>query len=270
MVKSALSVTQADLVEPVIVTTSWDDGYPKDLKIAELLCSKELGGTFYIPIQNDGHRKVLDATAIRDLARQGFEIGAHGYSHRALPELSPAALRDDIWMCVHVLEDIIGDHIRMFCYPKGRYDASVIRTVKQAGLQGGRTTRMLYTSLDFDSFEMPVTLQAYPHSPMTYFRNLVAGQNARGLWSHLPRVYASDNWVGLGKWLFDVVLREGGIWHLYGHSWEIEGMGLWRGLEELLDYVSGRPGVRYLCNHELLDIQAGQAQRELPDRSVRI
>jgi len=46
-------------------------------------------------------------------------------------------------------------------------------------------------------------------------------------------------------------LREGGVWHLYGHSWLIEEMALWDGLVEVLDYVSRRENVRYANNGEL-------------------
>jgi hypothetical protein len=57
----------------------------------------------------------------------------------------------------------------------------------------------------------------------------------------------------MGKILFDQVLREGGLWHLYGHSWEIEQGGLWAGLAEMLDYVCGREGVLYLSNRDVLE-----------------
>jgi len=46
-------------------------------------------------------------------------------------------------------------------------------------------------------------------------------------------------------------MREGGVWHLLGHSWETEKLGRWSELKEILDYVSGRQGVRYLTNGEL-------------------
>lgn len=40
-----------------IMTTSWDDGDPCDLKVAELLRARGLAGTFYIPlIGYDGRR----------------------------------------------------------------------------------------------------------------------------------------------------------------------------------------------------------------------
>jgi len=63
------------------------------------------------------------------------------------------------------------------------------------------------------------------------------------------------SWVELGKRLFDVVLNKGGLWHLYGHSWEIDRLGLWGGLRELLDYICRRDGVSYLPNAALLQPQ---------------
>jgi hypothetical protein len=60
------------------------------------------------------------------------------------------------------------------------------------------------------------------------------------------------NWLELGKRLFDDVLENGGVWHLYGHSHEIEKLGLWKDLEEILDYVGKRKGVTYVPNRELI------------------
>jgi hypothetical protein len=54
--------------------------------------------------------------------------------------------------------------------------------------------------------------------------------------------------------LFDRVLQEGGIWHLLGHSWETEKLGDWSQLREMLDYVSGKPRVRYLTNTGACDL----------------
>jgi hypothetical protein len=48
------------------------------------------------------------------------------------------------------------------------------------------------------------------------------------------------------------VLTEGGIWHLYGHSWELEALNLWDELAEMLDYVAHRPGASYLLNSQVV------------------
>ena len=63
--------------------------------------------------------------------------------------------------------------------------------------------------------------------------------------TRLPRV---RNWVELAMHLFDTVLSSGGVWHLYGHSWEINDFKLWEELRVVLDYVSNRQGVMYLPN----------------------
>jgi hypothetical protein len=60
------------------------------------------------------------------------------------------------------------------------------------------------------------------------------------------------SWFEIAKRLFDEVLERGGIWHLYGHSWEIERLGLWGDLSEILNYVSRREGVSYVQNCALV------------------
>lgn len=76
--------------------------------------------------------------------------------------------------------------------------------------------------------------------------------NARGLYRYVLDFSRMGNWVECGRRLFDVVLREGGVWHIFGHSWEIAELGLWGDLERLLDYIAGREGVLYLSNGETL------------------
>lgn len=51
----------------MIIVTSWDDGYPADMKIAELLDRHGLMGTLFIPIVNSEGRPVLDKVALREL-----------------------------------------------------------------------------------------------------------------------------------------------------------------------------------------------------------
>ena len=127
-----------------IVTTSWDDGDRLDLRLAELLRSKGIGATFYVPIQ-PVRQQSLSPSEIRALSGEGFEIGAHGVSHKPLKGLSPEDLAAEIGPCKPRLEDIVGTEVRMFCYPRGRYDSYAVRAVKAAGYSGARTVRMLAT-----------------------------------------------------------------------------------------------------------------------------
>jgi peptidoglycan-N-acetylglucosamine deacetylase len=247
-----------------IVTTSWDDGDPKDLKIADLLSSRGLPGTFYLPMTGYQGRRALTTTDIRALSDQGFEIGAHSVSHRNLPSLAAEQMAHEVEVCKQKLEQVVGRSVVMFCYPNGRYDGEVIRHVQQAGYKGARTVRMLSMSTDFLPFEMPTTVQAYPHPSSAYIRNLARAHNAPGLLRFMTKLRRFKSWVELGKQLFSEVLEQGGIWHLFGHSWEVDEVGIWGDLGEMLDYVSNRKGVTYATNSQLLSLLNGRTSTNPP------
>ncbi|PYX60239.1 MAG: hypothetical protein DMG76_03215 [Acidobacteria bacterium] len=238
-----------------IVTTSWDDGDRADVKIADMLGERGLAGTFYVPLTADIAAVRLSNSQLLSLSAEGFEIGGHTFSHRTLPRLPLEELRREVRTCKDALEQITGKQVSMFCYPNGRYNQNAITELKRAGYKGARTTRMLSCSPDFSPFAMPVTLQAYPLSRNAYLRNLLRMPQIRR-W----RLYASEghncsDWVQLAKQLFDRVLRSGGVWHLYGHSWEIESLGLWGKVKEVLDYVHGHKDVVYVSNGDLLRLR---------------
>jgi peptidoglycan/xylan/chitin deacetylase (PgdA/CDA1 family) len=237
-----------------VVTTSWDDGDCTDLKLAELLQSKGIRGTFYIPITY--REKLLSHAELRTLASEGFEIGAHGWSHKHLWRLQPKEVDQEVRPCKKVLEDILGKQVEMFCYPAGRFDTNTVSALQEAGYRGARTVRMLATRPTSDPFRMPTTLQVFPHVPFTYLKNVARGRSLEGLQSFFVQMPRLGNWVELGKRLFDAVLEDGGVWHLYGHSWEIERLGLWGGLRELLEYVCRRDAVWYVPNCALLQTQS--------------
>jgi peptidoglycan/xylan/chitin deacetylase (PgdA/CDA1 family) len=140
----------------------------------------------------------------------------------------------------------------MFCYPRGRYDASVVRVVQEAGYWGARTVSMLATRPNFSPFEMPTTLQIFPHPPLTYLKSVASSRSLQSLQTCLLQLPRLGSWLELGKRLFDTVLEKGGIWHLCGHSWEIEKLGLWNDLSEILDYIGRREGVSYVPNCALV------------------
>jgi peptidoglycan/xylan/chitin deacetylase (PgdA/CDA1 family) len=234
------------------VTTSWDDGDQKDIRIAELLRSRGLRGTFYVPIRNYKGTTALTGAELRELQAQGFEIGAHSVSHKDLSLLDDRDLHHEVQDCKDILEQALGGQVSMFCYPNGRYNASVIRRVQRAGYRGARTTHMLSHSVDFRPFEMPTTVQAYPHVKLTYLKNVTKAKNVSALVKCMTQYRQSQSWVDVGKRMFEHVLKHGGIWHLYGHSWEVEQLGIWRDLAELLSYVSHRNRVAYSTNGEIL------------------
>ncbi len=242
-----------DVPSTRIVTTSWDDGDPFDWDVARLLADRKLPGTFYIPVQGHHSDVRMDRADMLSLDAQGFEIGAHGVSHKNLARCSSRQLLIEVEGCKKRLEDEMGKEIRMFAYPGGRYNRRVIASLKRAGFTGARTTEMLARDVNFAPFSMPTSVHVYPHSRVDYIRNLLRARDLGRGRDYLTRFWGAENWVSLAKMYFDSVLNSGGLWHLYGHSWEIEELQLWDGLKEVLDYVSNRPGVLYLANGPIVD-----------------
>jgi len=223
-----------------------------DLRVAELLRERGLAGTFYFPFRGHHGRPTLTPGHLISLASEGFEVGGHSLSHKVLPRLPGEEMAREVGMCKKRLEDILGKQVRMFCYPKGRFNACAVSHVKLAGYTGARTTRMLRQELNFDPFHMPTSLVAYPNRRSTYAKNLVKARNIRGLFDYVTRFTRLESWVSMAKMLFDQVLKGGGVWHLFGHSWQVEEMGLWDDLKKILDYVCDREGVRYVTNADVL------------------
>ncbi len=249
----------------LIVTTSWDDGDIADVRLSELLLECGVRATFYVPIHFHG-RPAGVSRELRGLAHGGFEIGAHSVNHVTLSAVSAAQVRSEVWQSKSALEQTLGLPVRSFCYPGGRYNATVLREVQQAGYIGARTTRMLYFGIQ-SPFEMPTTLQAYPHGMSAYLKNLCRGRNLAGLGDYARMAPGASGWVEFGKRLFDMALINGGIWHLYGHSWEIEQLNLWSELKQLLSYVGHRAEAFYATNSEAICFWQSQQEAGLEDRA---
>ncbi len=244
-----------------IVTTSWDDGYPADMRVAEMLYARQLKGTFYVPKAGPDGKPTLRAGEVRSLCQAGFDIGAHTLTHCDLTKVSPQQMKSEINGSKWFVQNLCGADVNAFCYPRGRFNARVRACVREAGFRGARTTRMLATQPCFDPFEMPTALQAFPTPPVSYLKNCAKRRQWTSMYRYVTQWCRSAHWVKLGRKLFDEVLESRGIWHLYGHSWEIEALDLWTELGELLDYVAHRPGVIYESNSGLLDMT--HAGREL-------
>lgn len=252
------SSPNAPRIPRIVVTTSWDDDDRSGLRLAQLLQAHGIAGTFYVPTGNLGQGNAFSVADLRGLAADGFEIGAHTVTHPILTQIDRSQLEYEVGHCKQQLQQALGETVTTFCYPRGRSNSAVIAAVRNAGYSGARGTLMLCTQSDFSPFALPTTLQAYPHRRENYLRNLVRHRAGLTLARNFSKLIHYENWVELGKQSFDEVLRTGGIWHLYGHPWEIARLDLWARLEELLGYVRARSDVSYVTNAALLDLPAGR------------
>ena len=236
-----------------VVTTSWDDGDPLDLKLAETLSEYGIRGTFYHSTHNC-ERAVMALADVRRLSER-FEIGGHSLTHPDLRKLGPQGLHREIRDGKRELEDALGKSTDMFCYPKGRYNARVRQAVVDAGYLGARTTRTFLFDLPRDPWLMPTTLWARDFPWWFWYPHCLRSRSWPGLKELVCRGVGKP-WWELAHVLLDHVLAHGGVWHLWGHSWEIEERGLWTDLRKLFERVGGRDDVVYATNGEVVRMAA--------------
>jgi peptidoglycan/xylan/chitin deacetylase (PgdA/CDA1 family) len=231
------------------VTTSWDDGHPCDLRLAELLDRYGLAATFYIPPRNP-ERPVSTPRDIRWLAER-FEIGAHTINHRSLVGLGVNEMRAEIVGGRGELEAVLGRQVTAFCYPGGKFSAEARAEVEQAGFVVGRTTMALRWDWQVDRLLLPTSVQAFPHALPTHMGHALKERNWRGGANYLFRfASAGRDWVRIGLGLLERAVLARGWWHLWGHSWELEELGAWGNLSILLREAAAS-GAHAVTNTEL-------------------
>jgi len=228
-----------------IVTCSWDDGHKLDLKLANLLLRYRLRGTFFIPIRCLGNS--LSKEDIIFLSKY-FEIGAHSLTHPYLTRLPLNDADREIMESKRVLEDIMERRVYGFSYPYGDFNNKIVKCVIRSGYTYARTNKP--SKRITDPYRMGVT---------AILRRYVG---IREFLVSMIRVRRFKSLVGA---TFDDVYSNGGVWHMLGHSWQIEKLGMWDDLEEILSYISNRKDVLYATNHEVIQVLTSNS---FPSKSV--
>jgi len=233
------------------ITISVDDGHPTDLRTADLLEELDFRATFYIPATNP-ERPVMTDDEIRALSGR-FEVGAHTFHHVPLTGLRAEESRRGIIDGKSWLEDVVGAPVRSFCYPQGKFNASLARMVKEAGFDCGRTCRLNLTGRPDDPFTWGVSTQASSHSRSVQIRHAVVERNWAGLANFLRIFRGAVDWEEHFDRAAAHVASHGGIAHLFLHSWEIDQQDGWEKLRRLLVRVRGRYGLVAATNGELFN-----------------
>lgn len=239
------------------VTTSWDDGDVLDLKLAGLLDTHHIQGTFYITKE---YRKERLSDEDIKLISQRHEIGAHTLTHPDLRNLTREEKVHEIKGSRQWLEALLEKDVSSFCYPSGFFDKEDMAIVQEAGFHGARTTILGTIEPPTDPFLLPTTLQVYPMP----FRKL----GARGYWwgkllqpfkERSPALRALGipltafrSFEALACATFDIARTQGGVFHLWGHSWEIDKYDMWQPLRRVLSYISNRKDCQYVTNAEVI------------------
>lgn len=234
-----------------VFTCSIDDGHPLDMKVAELLRKHSLNGTFFIPIKNREGFKVLSREQINELGRH-FEVGSHTYDHCYLKGV-------DLWLAYHQinegkkqLEELLGKEVPGFCYPGGRYRQRDIELVKACGFKYARTTMNLCFDAGSKPYEMPTTIQFYPHCRDVYLRNFIGAGSWLRRCNGLRLAIQYENWRDRLYALFDYACERGSAFHLWGHSKQFDELDAWDELDAFFAHVAKNVAISDRLSNEQL------------------
>jgi peptidoglycan/xylan/chitin deacetylase (PgdA/CDA1 family) len=194
---------------------SFDDGHRLDLYLAEVLEAHGFRATFFLPDRCDLHHG-----EVRELAHRGHQIGGHTVTHPVLRDLPFDLQYWEVQTNRDTLENILGTAVTDFAYPKGKYDTTTIEAVRRAGYLTARTTDVGFTGREVaDRLRLPTSVHIHP---------------AR-------REYAGEAWLAFARRTLAEARASDGVYHLWGHSWEIDKYDLWDELETLLQELQGVP-----------------------------
>lgn len=116
------------------IVLSFDDGYPEDVRIAlPILRARHWPAVLNLQIGN------LVPARVRQPLAAGWEIDAHTFTHPDLTRVGAAQLLREVAGSRKWIQSVFGAPANFFCYPFGRYNATVIAAVRRAGYVGAVT-----------------------------------------------------------------------------------------------------------------------------------
>lgn len=193
------------------ILTSWDDGHIQDMRIFDMVSNYKLRSIFFL----SNIELQLSMKNVKKIA-ESFELGGHTVSHPMdMKKLSSKQLIDEIENNKKWLEDIVGKNIDWFCYPRGRYNEIVMDAVKNAGYRYARTTLVGNTDYSVNNYRTHPSVHIYP----------------------TRKEYNGKSWLDYAKEQFRIAKEKDGVFHIFGHSWEIEKYNLWNELESFFKYI---------------------------------
>jgi peptidoglycan/xylan/chitin deacetylase (PgdA/CDA1 family) len=120
--------------KPVVI--SFDDGYRPQFTYA-LPELRRHGWAGVLNLKAEGSD--LYPSNIEAMIAAGWEIAAHTIHHLDLTELDPEQLKEEVAGSRAILRREYGVPVDNFCYPAGRFDATVVSAVEAAGYVGATT-----------------------------------------------------------------------------------------------------------------------------------
>lgn len=242
----------------MIFTTSWDDGSTYDNKLLDLLKPLGIKGTLYIP-QKSKHRTLNDVDV--KFLSQYFEIGGHSISHMDLTTLDSLQTKREVNNSKLYIESIIKNKCLMFCYPFGQFNTKIKRIVRNAGFVGARIINQDFCDgTILNNFHLPTSIQVCKHTKeitrkfneTPSVKNSLSNQFLKNIDNFNINENNEYSWLDIALFVYKEIKKIDGVFHLWGHSWEIEEQNLWKELESFLTIIVKDNDIKFYTNSELI------------------
>jgi peptidoglycan/xylan/chitin deacetylase (PgdA/CDA1 family) len=145
-----------DTLPPHPVVLSFDDGYlSQGQEAGAILREQGWPGVLNLALHNLDTPGGLSASRVKTMIHDGWEIDAHSLTHPDLTTLDAAALRREIAGSRAAIRERFGVPVNAFCYPAGRYDATVEAAVRAAGYRAATTVEDGVARASADRYALP-------------------------------------------------------------------------------------------------------------------
>ncbi|MBP3333032.1 MAG: polysaccharide deacetylase family protein [Clostridia bacterium] len=210
-----------------IVTFSYDDGHPNDVRLLEIFNKYGVKGTFHL---NDERG---DFKARKDILREiyaGHEISCHTSRHGWLDNMPKASLINEIFENRRILEEVAGYPVVGMSYPSGAFSAEAEDALAACGIVYSRTTLATMNFLFPKNF-----LEWHP----------TCHHNAAKPLCEKFMASVDSEWSGP-------------MLYIWGHAHEFRCEEDWQYIEALVASVAGSEKIWYATNIEIYDYKMAQ------------
>ena len=130
--------------KPIVI--SFDDGYlGQYTRGFPVLQGLHWPGVLNLKLGNVG-KDGIEKSEVKKMVAAGWEVDSHTITHPDLTTVGPAQLQTELVDSKARLHRLFGVPANFFCYPSGRFNATVVAAVKAAGYLGATTTQPGFAS----------------------------------------------------------------------------------------------------------------------------
>lgn len=201
---------------------SWDDGTIADLKMADLMSKYQIETIFYWPSYISQIKTFavtsswLNPQQCKDIANS-FTIGSHSVSDKPMKKMTLPQITREIYDSKKYFQDLTGQNIDSFSYPKNSHNTLIKALLKGAGYTSARNLVIGNTQASKDVFDIHCSVQI-----------------------GIDRIeYRNLSWEKYADQLLKKC-NDNSVFYMFGNSWDVESYNDWENLETLIKKILGK------------------------------